>query len=233
MLNILKKHVLLSNALFSLSNWSIFCGNWYTSRCSKFTQTASKHVDLVPNFVRTMTYFDIIILIPLLWAAYRGFTKGVIIEVVSILAFVLGIWGAIHFSDYIAEYVHNNINNEYEPVISFSIIFVAIVICVFIIGKLLEQLINIAQLKLANKVAGAVFGAGKIILILSFLVIIINQYDAKFHFIPETVKEDSLLYQPLMDISKKVVPAVEDSDTFQEEDNYLDFFSIEKLFAGN
>lgn len=180
-----------------------------------------------------MSYFDIIIIIPLLWAGYRGFTKGVIIEVVSILAFVLGIWGAIHFSDYIAEYVRVNINKKYEPVISFSILFVAIVAGVFIIGKMLEKVVNLAQLKLANKVAGAVFGVGKIILILSFLVIIINQYDAKFKFIPKEAKQDSLLYDPLMDLSKKVVPAVNNSDTFQESKGLKGLFSKDKLFANN
>lgn len=180
-----------------------------------------------------MHYLDLIILIPLLWAGYRGFTKGVIIEVVGILAFVLGIWGAIHFSDYIGEYVQENINSKYEPVISFSVIFVGIVVLVFVIGKLLEKLINLAQLKLANKVAGAVFGAGKIILILSFLVIIINQYDAKFGFIPNEVKDESLLYDPLIDLSKTVVPAVRESDTFKEKENVLDLFDPEKLFAEN
>lgn len=178
-----------------------------------------------------MSYIDIIILLPLLWAGYRGFTKGVIIEVVSILAFVLGIWGAIHFSDYIAEYVKDNINNKYEPVISFTIIFVAIVIGVFILGKLLEKVVNLAQLKLANKVAGAAFGVGKVVLIISFLIIILNQYDQKFHFIPKEAKEDSLLYGPLIDLSKTVVPAVEESDTFKERNKFLDLFNTDKLFA--
>lgn len=180
-----------------------------------------------------MSYFDVIILIPLLWAGYRGFSKGVIIEIVSILAFVLGIWGAIHFSDYIADYVQDNINSKYEPVISFSIIFVAIVVGVFVIGKLLEKVVNLAQLKLANKLAGAAFGVGKVVLILSFLIIIINQYDAKFHFIPKEARDSSLLYGPLIDLSKTVVPAVKESDTFRENEGLKDLFAEEKLFAGN
>lgn len=181
-----------------------------------------------------MHYIDIIILIPLLWAGYRGFTKGVIIEVVSIIAFVLGIWGAIHFSDYIGEYVKDNINRKYEPVISFSIIFILIVVAVFIIGKLLEKVVNLAQLKLANKIAGAFFGVAKILLIMSFLVIIINQYDSKYdskyHFIPKEVKKESLLYQPMIDLSKIVVPAVNDSDTFKEKKGVLDFFDPSNYF---
>ncbi len=186
-----------------------------------------------PLILFEVNYFDIIILIPLLWAGYRGFTKGVIIEVVSILAFVLGIWGAIHFSDYIAGFVRDNINSEYEPVISFSILFVGIVVLVFVVGKLLEKLINLAQLKLANKVAGAIFGVGKVVLILSFLVIIVNQYDAKFKFIPKEVKEGSLLYAPLIDLSKKVVPAVGDSDTFKENNRFEELLSTDNLFARN
>ncbi|MCB9188665.1 MAG: CvpA family protein [Flavobacteriales bacterium] len=179
-----------------------------------------------------MHYIDIIILIPLLWAGYRGFSKGVIIEVVSILAFVLGIWGAIYFSDYIGEYVKDNINRKYEPVISFSIIFIIIVIGVFIIGKLLEKVVNLAQLKLANKVAGAFFGVAKILLILSFLVIIIHQYDTKYHFIPKEIQDESLLYNPLIDLSKTVVPAVKDSDTFKEKGGILDLFNPSNFFSG-
>lgn len=166
-----------------------------------------------------MNYIDIIIIIPLIWAGFRGFTKGAIIEAAGILAFVLGIWGGIHFSDLISDWVKTYINEKYEPVISFSIIFIAIVVVVFVVGKMLEKVINLAQLKFANKIAGAFFGIAKILLIWSFLIIIINQYDARFHFIDEQTKRESLLYDPLINLSKIVVPAVKDSDTFGE--NYL------------
>ncbi len=171
-----------------------------------------------------MNYIDIVILIPLLWAGYRGFTKGVIIEVASIVAFVLGVWGGIHFSDLIGDFVKENISDQYEPVISFTIIFIAIVVGVFVIGKTLEKVVNLAQLKIANKVAGAIFGVGKIVLIWSFLIIIINQYDSKFHFIPDETKDSSLLYKPLIDLSKAIVPAVEDSDTFKENAGGFNLF---------
>lgn len=180
-----------------------------------------------------MSYIDIIILIPLLWAGYRGFSKGMIIEVVSILAFVLGIWGGLHFSDLISGFVKDNINDQYEPVISFTILFLGIVILVFILGKLLERIINLAQLKLANKVAGAAFGVSKILLILSFAVIIINQYDTRLHFIPQEVKDKSLLYHPLIDLSKTVVPAVQNSETFEEKESFFDHFKPAPLFAEN
>lgn len=171
-----------------------------------------------------MNYIDIVILIPLLWAGYRGFSKGMIIELAGIAAFILGIWGGVHFSDLIGDFVKENISDKYEPVISFTIIFVAIVVGVFVIGKMLEKVINLAQLKIANKVAGAAFGISKIVLIWSFLIIIINQYDSKFHFIDRETKKSSLLYEPLIELSKIVVPAVEDSETFKgNSGRFFDF----------
>ena len=45
-----------------------------------------------------MNYLDIIIIIPLIWGAYKGFRKGFIIEIASLIALILGIWGGINFS---------------------------------------------------------------------------------------------------------------------------------------
>jgi len=179
-----------------------------------------------------VNYFDIIIAVPLIWFGYKGFTKGIIIEITSILAFILGIWGGIHFSDYISDAVIDNVNSEYEPIISFTIIFVAIVVLVFILGKLLEKIINIAQLKIANKLGGAAFGVAKVVLMLSFLVIIIDRYDQQFSILPKKMKNESALYQPLCDISKMIVPAVQDSGTFTDAkfDFNLDFLEDFSVF---
>jgi membrane protein required for colicin V production len=45
-----------------------------------------------------MNYIDIIIGIVLIVSAISGFRKGLIVEVASLAALILGIWGAIHFS---------------------------------------------------------------------------------------------------------------------------------------
>ncbi len=177
----------------------------------------------------SVNYFDIIIAVPLIWFGYKGFTKGIIIEITSILAFILGIWGGIYFSDYISDAVIDNINSEYEPIISFTIIFVAIVILVFILGKLLEKIINIAQLKIANKLGGAAFGVAKVVLMLSFLVTIIDRYDQQFELLPQDMKNESTLYQPLCDISKIIVPAVQDSRTFTDSKFDFDFDFLKSI----
>ena len=73
-----------------------------------------------------MNYIDIILAIPLLWAIYMGFTKGFIIEITSLIALFLGVYGAIHFSYYISDSM--KLSSAYSPLISFAITFLIIVI---------------------------------------------------------------------------------------------------------
>jgi len=49
-----------------------------------------------------MNYLDIVLCIPLIWGAWRGLIKGFIIEVSTLIALGLGIYGGIHFSDLVA-----------------------------------------------------------------------------------------------------------------------------------
>jgi membrane protein required for colicin V production len=179
--------------------------------------------DSRPKYLCEVNYFDIIIAIPLIWFGYKGFSKGAIIEITSVLAFVLGIWGGIHFSDFISQFLIEYVSDKYMPIVSFSIIFIAIVIGVFILGIFLEKIINIVKLKLVNKILGAAFGALKILIMMSFLVIILDRYDRQFKFLPQDMKKESALYEPLCDFSKLVVPAVEESESFKEHSQVLDF----------
>ncbi len=176
-----------------------------------------------------MNYLDIIFIVPLIWAAYRGFNKGLIIEVSSLVALGLGIWGGIHFSDYIADLITGKVDSQYIPLVSFSLTFIIIVATVFVLGKLLEKAVNLVQLKLVNKISGAGFGIAKVVLIISVLLVIINSYDDKLNLIPPKVKEESLLYNPLTEVSLTVIPALEKSDLFEKEEELIPSADTVKL----
>jgi membrane protein required for colicin V production len=163
-----------------------------------------------------VNYLDIIFIVPLIWAGFRGFKKGLIIEVSAFIAFGLGIWGGIHFSDFIAELLSDGIESKYVPLVSFSITFILIVATVFVLGKMLEKAVNLVQLKLVNKATGAVFGVAKIVLVISVLLVIVNSFDQKANIVPKDLRENSLLYQPLSDVSLKVIPALENSGLFSD-----------------
>ena len=60
----------------------------------------------------TMAIIDIIIGALLLFGLIRGFSKGLFVEVASLVALVAGVYGAIHFSNFAAEFLENKFNQS-------------------------------------------------------------------------------------------------------------------------
>ncbi|MCD4736915.1 MAG: CvpA family protein, partial [Bacteroidales bacterium] len=81
-----------------------------------------------------MNYIDLILLIFAAWLGYQGFRKGLIIEVASLAALILGIYAGIHFSGYAEQFIRNNfeIKEDYIPVAAFTSTFIVVVILVFL-----------------------------------------------------------------------------------------------------
>lgn len=148
-----------------------------------------------------MNYIDIILLVPVIWFVYQGFRKGFVIEFASLLALILGIYAALYFSGYAADFLINNLNlsSKYVPVFSFIITFIVIVFIVYSIGKLLEKVINLVALGFVNKVAGGVFGLLKGAVLISIVLMIINYFNEDF--ISQEKKDNSMLYESIEGIA--------------------------------
>ena len=157
-----------------------------------------------------MNVVDIIICIPLIWGLYKGFTKGLIIEMASLASLILAIYGGIKFSDYILDLLVKKFGweTEFLPIISFVLVFIAILIVVFALAKLLEKILKMSALGPVNKVLGAVFGTLKFGLIVSVVLVIINTVDQKVQIVSNEVKEKSLLYHPVLKMSVTLMPAL-------------------------
>ncbi|WP_421917816.1 CvpA family protein [Marinifilum sp.] len=160
-----------------------------------------------------MTILDILIGLPLVYAIYKGFTKGLIVEVATLLALILGIYGAIHFSDFTAEFINKRFeyDSNYMGIMAFVITFIVIVIVLNVLGKMLNSLIEAVALGMVNRLLGAMFGLLKGIIILSIVIYFVNILDKKFHFISQEKKNNSFFYQPLIIISETMFDIL-DSD---------------------
>ena len=165
-----------------------------------------------------MNVIDIILIIPILWFGYQGFNKGMVISMATLLALGIGIWAGLHFSDLISDLVKTYINEEYEGLISFSIIFIGVVILIMLLGKVLEKGVNMAQLHILNKIGGALFGICKVLLIASVIFMIFDGYDRKYNLLEENTKKESLLYEPIKSIATWIIPSLEKSETFNSLD---------------
>lgn len=173
-----------------------------------------------------MNFVDIIIIIPLVYAAWRGFKKGLIIEVFTLLALLVGIYAGIHFSDWTSARIEDyfDFDANYLPVIAFTITFLAVGAMVFFAGKMLEQMIRVVNLSPINKILGVVFGMLKMVYTLSIIIILLETYDERGDFIPEETKENSLLYAPVKLTASSTIPAIEESAIWVRNNMQNDFF---------
>ena len=155
-----------------------------------------------------MNYLDIILALFLIWAAFRGFTKGFIITVASLLALILGIYGGIHFSGYAASLLAEKLEPDprHLQIISFAITFVAIVILVHLVAWLVDKLVNAIALGFVNRILGVIFNSIKMAFILSVLIGFLNYFDTDNSLIPEKDKESSILFNPVAAIAPALFP---------------------------
>jgi membrane protein required for colicin V production len=179
-----------------------------TTAHQHISTSAYQHIFLDVNFI------DILILIPALWGFWRGFMKGVVMEIATLLAFFLGVWGGMKFSDLIAGWIRDWFTSEspYIPLIAFAVVFVVILIAVFAVAKLIEKTMEKTSIGIFNKIAGGIFGCMKFLLIISVLFFVIDAVEKSVSVIPHATKDSSLLYRPVASIAPKIIPGLRDSD---------------------
>ena len=155
-----------------------------------------------------MNYFDAIFAIAFLWSIYRGLTKGLVIMAATLAALILGIWGAVHFSDITSDllYRHLNMQTQYLSLISFALTFILIVIAVHLLARAIDKLLKAVALGFVNRLAGMLFGILKTALIISIILVVVNNIDKRVPFIPEEHKKGSLLYEPLSKLAPAIFP---------------------------
>jgi membrane protein required for colicin V production len=166
------------------------------------------------HIFENVSLVDIVFALPLLWGAYKGFRKGLIVEVFSLLALIFGVFCAIYFPEHAQQLIETNFQVEAKwiPIIAFSATFIVVVILVNLVGKLIEKLVDILALGFFNKLGGLAFGVFKTLLILSFLVFIFEGINKKWQLVDEDQKQKSILYLPLSNFSGWVIPLLTDAE---------------------
>ncbi|NNE55453.1 MAG: CvpA family protein [Flavobacteriales bacterium] len=169
-----------------------------------------------------MNWIDIILIIPIAWLGFKGFKKGLIIEVFSLLALLSGIYGGIHFSEFTTRVLVDDLKftSDYMPIISFGVTFLLIVVAVYYTGKLLEKVIKMVALGIVNKIAGAVFGMVKAVLFLSLFLILVESINNKVEFLPRDLTSESVLYEPVLGVTSTLFPAMRETRLWDQIDSW-------------
>ena len=151
-----------------------------------------------------MNFIDILIIVPTIWYAFKGFRKGLIFELAGIVALIAGTWIAINFSNKTADII--GLTGKYVDIIAFIITFAIVIFLVYIFAKFIEKIVTFVIPEFLNNIGGAVVGGFKIVLIISILLYFINSLDKFELFIKKDKKESSLFYKPVISIAPLIFP---------------------------
>ena len=143
-----------------------------------------------------MNWLDIVIICITALLIINGVRKGFILSLATLIALVLGIWAAIHYSGYISHFLNTTFHpsGTWLSFLSYTLTFLVVVIVVILIGKLLERVIKTIGLGIPNRIIGGLFGLVKGILGVSVLLFIIYTFDPKEKMIRKKTKETSFCY---------------------------------------
>ena len=162
------------------------------------------------HVIINMSTLDIVLGALLVFGLVRGFMKGLFVEVASIISLIAGVYGAIHFSDYVADKLEKNVDwdENYINVVAFAATFFVIIVLVSLAGKAFTKLANFASLGILNKLLGGVFGALKLGIIASIVLIIFSHANSTIEFIQPDKLEKSVLYKPVKGLATTIFPDI-------------------------
>ena len=170
-----------------------------------------------------MVIIDIILGALILYGLIKGLSKGFFVEVTSLLALLVGVYGAVHFSNYAAEFLSDRFEwgEKTINITAFAITFVVIVLAISLAGKALTKLADFAALGVLNKLLGGLFGGLKIALILSILLLIFNALNKTIPFVSDEEIEASVLNKPVKSLAPMIFPNFINEETPLELPNIL------------
>ncbi len=135
---------------------------------------------------------DILCLLFVLMAAFKGFSKGLIVAVFSFVGFIIGLAAALKFSTTVADYLRKDMSmgSTWLPFISFAIVFIGVVILVGWAVKLLKGAVSLVLLGWVDTIGGLLFYLCLYMMIFSVLLF----YATQLQLISPQMQADSKSY---------------------------------------
>jgi len=141
----------------------------------------------------SMNFLDLIILVPLIWCGIKGAKNGLVMEVLSLLALVAGVFVSLRFSHLVGQWF--SIQGKYANIICFVIMFAGVAIGLYFLGRVLSHWANRSSLGLFNRIGGLIISFGKVFVILSVMIHFWNKIDPEEQILTKEKRDASLSFR--------------------------------------
>ena len=149
---------------------------------------------------------DIIFLMLMLLACVKGYSKGLIVALFSVLAFIAGLAAALKLSVYATEKLSGTFSSagKWLPLISFVLVFLVVVILVNLVAKLIQKSVEMLMLGLVNRVGGMIL----FVLFYCILLSILLFYAVQLRIISAETVKASVAYPYIEPLAPKLMHAL-------------------------
>lgn len=171
---------------------------------------------------------DFVFAMLIIIACIKGYQKGVVIAIFSIISYIIGLAAALKLSVAVANQLKSSfsVSAKWLPFVSFAIVFFSVVLLVRWGGKLIEKTLQMALLGLINRIGGMILYAMLYTIILSIFLF----YLGKLQFLPASTIGASQTYHFIhpwgpkaIEGFGKIIPIFK--DMFTELENFFDGLS--------
>jgi uncharacterized membrane protein required for colicin V production len=151
-----------------------------------------------------MKILDIIILVAIIWFAFKGLKTGFIGGIFYILALIIGGWATVRFSDFTCSFF--GWDGETKRLLATGITFTVVIVLVLFIGKICKSAVNLVLPEFIDKLLGLVLGGGKVLLFVGILFYLTTNLDANEKILTPERKQASFFYAPSLKVAQFLLP---------------------------
>lgn len=169
-----------------------------------------------------MNILDAFILTPLLYAFYKGFSNGLVKEVLGIVGVLVAVFLSFAYLDSLLPWLEHvlGLSGQIARFLSGATIFLGTIFVFNLAAMLIKRLLQFAQLNILNRMMGGVFSSLKVAIVVSGLLLLLS-----FVSIPsERVRQESVTFPYIENVAPAAfnfisffVPSVSDFLTRMKE----------------
>lgn len=146
---------------------------------------------------------DIAFALAIVFAIFKGYTKGFILALFSFAGILIGLAAAMKLSSVVAAYLTDGSEqpSRWLPFLAFILIVIAVMLLVRLAAKLIQKGFEVAMLGWVNRIAGIALYA----LLYAVLLSILLYYLIKMGVVSDATAQSSITYPFLKDLGPHAI----------------------------
>ena len=120
---------------------------------------------------------DLIFAVIIILAVLRGYQRGLVVGLFSLVAVIIGLAAAMKLSTAVAGYIGKSVkvSDGWLPIISFAVVFLIVILLIRLGARAIEKTVEVAMLGWVNKIGGIILFAAIYMVVFSVLLFYAEQ----------------------------------------------------------